>query len=610
MSTPERRIALGVAILCVLIYIPYLGNYGLWDPWETHYGEVARQMASRGDYISMWWPGSPDERPEFWSKPVGTFWILALALKAAGLESASAAPSEMVASWRVEWALRLPMVLLAMAAILATWALARRAGERAAALAALILMTSPGWILVSRQAVTDMPFIAPMTIALALAGLALLSPEMELVLPRRRWRALSWPSTPAFYGFIAIFAIVTIPQLIMISIQLHCVFNSIHLPGLVPMLPYVGAFGAALVLSARARTRRQLYLLAAWVLCAVATLAKGPAGLAMPGLVLLFYLVCAGRWREIWRLELGRGALVFVAAALPWYHAMLIRHGMGFWNEFIGDNYVKRALGRHGDRGSFDYYLPWIGYGMFPWSGMAALGTLGAFRPRAATAKSALAGFALVWLLIDLAIVTLVNTKFHHYILPAFPALAILAALALDELLSHPRATDAAALLLLVAPITFLAGRDLAALPARVLWLFNYDYVNMPGTGRPWPSSAQYGARYEYGVVLLAFAVAAALVVTAFALGRRRRAALAAWVALAVGAALFIGDRMMLELSPHWSQKAVLASYYAQRAGAGEPLLVWQVKWRGENFYTRNEIHRAADAGERTVFLAERADSG
>ena len=59
---------------------------------------------------------------------------------------------------------------------------------------------------------------------------------------------------------------------------------------------------------------------------------------------------------------------------------MLINHGMGFWNEFIGDNYVHRAQGRHGDRGTFDYYLLQIAQGMFPWTGVIAAASLAQLR--------------------------------------------------------------------------------------------------------------------------------------------------------------------------------------------------------------------------------------
>ena len=43
----------------------------------------------------------------------------------------------------------------------------------------------------------------------------------------------------------------------------------------------------------------------------------------------------------------------------------------------------------------------------------------------------------MVWFLVEFSTVSLVNTKFHHYILPALPALAILAGLFLDELLTR-----------------------------------------------------------------------------------------------------------------------------------------------------------------------------
>lgn len=67
-------VALGTAVL-----LPDLG-FGLWDPWETHYGEVAREILSRDDWISLWWQ---DEW--FWSKPILLFWMSALAMGVLGV---------------------------------------------------------------------------------------------------------------------------------------------------------------------------------------------------------------------------------------------------------------------------------------------------------------------------------------------------------------------------------------------------------------------------------------------------------------------------------------------------------------------------------------------
>ncbi|MGZ3426677.1 MAG: ArnT family glycosyltransferase, partial [Polyangia bacterium] len=228
VATPARRTALALAALVVLVLIPFAGNYGAWDPWETHYGEVARQMLARNDFISLWWPGSPlDHAPrgEFWSKPVLTFWLEALSLKLAGLQWAGARADELVTSWRAEWALRAPSLLLAMASIAAVFETVRRlASRRAAAIAAVILVSSPEWLLIARQAMTDMPFVAPMTLALCLGALALLDPSLgpgETPLPRRRWGALSWPHAAAFYAFFALFVATTATQLLIDSVQLR-----------------------------------------------------------------------------------------------------------------------------------------------------------------------------------------------------------------------------------------------------------------------------------------------------------------------------------------------------------------------------------------------------
>jgi 4-amino-4-deoxy-L-arabinose transferase-like glycosyltransferase len=599
----ERQQTLALMGLCVLLYIPLAGHYGLWDPWETHYGEIARQMAQRNDWISLWWPCSPTDRAEVFHKPVLHFWLMALSMKLFGLESAGAAPSQMADGWLAEWACRLPNLLLSILAISAVFKMTRRlAGARVAWLASAILATSSQWVLVTRQAMTDMPFVVPMTVALAWAGVALLAPAMDQPVERRRWRRFSWPRANSFYALVAVAGCVTLPQLAIISVQLrmrlHAAGYILHTIGLVPMLPYLALFLAGIVWSARAGSRRRIYLLNAWVWCALATLAKGPAGLALPGLVLVLYLVVAGRWREIWKLELARGALLFIAACFPWYHAMHIRHGMAFWNELIGDNYIHRAEGRHGDRGVFDYYLEWLSYGLFPWSGLAACGAVFSFRWLRDERKARLAGFALVWLAVDLTVMTLVNTKFHHYILPALPALAVLAALFLDELLSFATRAHLLALGFVALPVTLLAGRDLAQFPARVIWLFCYDYVNMPGSGRPWPT----GAQYQYGAALGVFVIAAVVALAALAL-TRRRAALGALLVVALGWSLFIEDKLLVELSPHWSQKQVIEAYYQQRRGPDEPLIVWQLYWRGENFYTRNEIYRSPDPEGRTVFL-------
>jgi hypothetical protein len=87
---------------------------------------------------------------------------------------------------------------------------------------------------------------------------------------------------------------------------------------------------------------------------------------------------------------------------------------------------------------------------------------------------------------------------------------------------------------------------------------------------------------------------------------RAGSAMLWAFTAFAVVWSAFLLDKIIVELSPHWAQKHVIAAYYSHRASPEEPLIAWQLYWRGENFYTRNEIYRSQNPNERTVFLGDK----
>ncbi len=67
----------------------------------------------------------------------------------------------------------------------------------------------------------------------------------------------------------------------------------------------------------------------------------------------------------------------------------------------------------------------------------------------------------------------------------------------------------------------------------------------------------------------------------------------------------FLLDGYLMKVTPYWTQKDLVATYYKMRRSPDERLLVWQMYWRGENFYTQNEIYEGPPA-ERTVFLGDR----
>ena len=88
--------------------------------------------------------------------------------------------------------------------------------------------TSPLYSLVARQAMTDMAFVGPMTMALALGALALFDDD-DVPLPRRELRIgsrkLEWPHHPLFYVAAGLFTVTALPQLIFNSIALRWSFK-------------------------------------------------------------------------------------------------------------------------------------------------------------------------------------------------------------------------------------------------------------------------------------------------------------------------------------------------------------------------------------------------
>ena len=617
----ERPTILLVMLFGVLLYIPFAGSYGLWDPWETHYGEVARQMTSRGDYISLWWPGSPLDGDAFWSKPVLTFWIMSLSMHLAGIGGAGAPSGELAVSSAAEWVLRVPFCLMSLMALVGVYLpTSRFVSRRAGLLAVLVLATSPLFSLVARQAMTDMPFVGPMTLALGLGALALFE-DNDQELPRRRWKRLSWPHHPLFYATLAVAVLTAVPQFVVDSIQLQWrVFpnrpNSPVLTGFLVMLPYIAGFIAFLYFAAGTRFRAPFYLYLAGLLCALAMLAKGLAGLGLPVIVFLAFLTFTWNWKRLARAQLGRGVLVALlgcaVVAVPWHHAMLVRHGMPFWNELYGDNHWRRmVLGRHGDRGTFEYFIRELGFGFFPWIALApsALAWV-AMRPfrragvpldEATRRRQEIFWLGAIWFVAAYALVSMSMTKFHHYILPAVPGLAMAVGCFLDDVLERKLGRVAKAAALVGLPLLGLVCFDLTTskqAAQRFIWLFSYDYVNAP-QGRAWPQELDFvagiivtGTLFGVGVLLLSWR-------------KVQRWATVGLGVVAVGFTFYLLDVYMRQVSNHWSQKPLIATYYKTRRSPDEKLIAWQMYWRGETFYTANEIYQGP-VKDRTVFLGDR----
>ena len=197
----------------------------------------------------------------------------------------------------------------------------------------------------------------------------------------------------------------------------------------------------------------------------LATLAKGPIGFLLPGLVVAGFLL-ATRDRSLLRPVLSPwGLLLFVLTAGPWYAATSLAQGPAFVDVFLLNHNLARFTSTvHNHPGSIAYYLPVLVGGLFPWSGLLvpALGTL---RPR----QSRTDLFLLLWLLLPLVFFSLAGSKLPGYILPCLPPLAILMGRAIDRLLKQDALLAVGAWLRATALVGLVLGALLVTGPF-VLW--------------------------------------------------------------------------------------------------------------------------------------------
>jgi len=699
-----RRPGLMVMIAICAIYLPLLGTTSLWDPWETHYGEVAREILARNDWISLWWA----QDKWFWSKPALLFWMEALSMGFLGVDfMPDANPAN------PEWALRLPTIAMSLAALAVIYATIRRYfGPRAGALATLVTATMPQFFFISHQAITDLPLVAAITIAACSLIVAMQEDgEREAtVFQVGRWKVS--------LQHVVLFAIVllVLPQAVyLISrniswVEAHGLVahpdrflygsaGNLDIPGNPnprDQAPRIGGIGGqpfvqgilwlavlsglAMILRKERRTRA-LLMYAFYLFCGIAFMAKGLLGLAIPGAAALFYLVASRRWALLGsgELRVSTGVLIVTVVSLPWYLAMYVRHGTAFTNRLLIHDHINRlASGVHGDTGTVEYFLAQAGYAMFPWIALIPAALMVCFSARARSDRDSRREsvlFLSAWLLSSFVLFSAMVTKYHHYILPTIIPAGILIGIALSQwwgpkrpaatalaaaaglcaiagfalLTGDPRGVipvDAAqvedwvlrqaqpiwgyTLLVLGAVFAALARRDLAKAETRlapsdwgvglgVALLLGACVVAFVGRDLSWATSARpqgnerlihlfvynYGRLWpehlDYRAILTGFAVAAGVATVASAFRLWRPVATRALMGVAVAFCAWGLNVYMVDLSDHWGLRDLSQRYYDLRASADEPLVAWQMNWKGENFYTGNRVYVFAETDNKRI---------
>ncbi len=393
-----------IAAVAALICFLNLGAAALWDEDEPWYASCSHAMAQRGDWVVPIYNGDI-----FFDKPPLMFWGMISGFNMFGVS---------------EFGARFWSAVMGIATALATYHLGRRLFSPQVGLWAGLIVTSSIIFTVSARAATvdaALTFVTTMAmLAFALGGLG------------RQRRIASCDAPDRVPG----------------ENRAKPIETRDYLPG------------------------RWFTFVSVYAFLGVAVLAKGPVGMLLPAAVIGLFLMLMNHRRDVSRKEAAEPvtgwraraiaclcpltptnflrslwqmrpltlALVVLAVAAPWYVLVGIRTE-GLWLEQFFAQYNLRPFLQPilGHQGPFWYYVPAILIGFFPWSAFMTptfLVAVRRIRQRHPWNRGLV--FLLCWLGVYFVFWSICSTKLPHYVLPAYPALALLTACFLRAWLADP----------------------------------------------------------------------------------------------------------------------------------------------------------------------------
>jgi len=342
-STSHRRACGLLVVFALIAFLPGFFQIPPVDRDEARFAQATKQMLETGQYVDIRFQ---DEVR--YKKPVGIYWLQALAVKAG---EAAGIPQARTTIWLY----RLPSLFAAIGVVLLTyWTALAFVARRTALLAALMMASSVLLGVEARLAKTDATLL--FTCVAAMGALA------RIYLRNRRT-----PEAPIGWQLPAIL----------------------------------------------------------WTALAAGVLIKGPLILMVVGLAALTLSIAdrSARWLLSLRPVAGVGWLILLV--VPWFIAIMLKSGGSFLTQSVGEDMLTKVFGgqeSHGAPPGYYFLLFWVTF--WPGSILAGLAA-----PRVWQARSEPgARFLLAWLLPSWTVFEAVVTKLPHYVLPLYPAIAIMIA--------------------------------------------------------------------------------------------------------------------------------------------------------------------------------------
>jgi 4-amino-4-deoxy-L-arabinose transferase-like glycosyltransferase len=166
-----------------------------------------------------------------------------------------------------------------------------------------------------------------------------------------------------------------------------------------------------------------------WTALAVGILLKGPLILMFVGLTILMLAILDRSAVWLWRMRPVWGLMWTLVLVLPWFVAIFWRAGEAFFANSLGGDMLSKLAAQesHGAPPGLYLLLFWVTF--WPGAPLAGMAAPAVWRAR----REPGAQYLLAWLIPSWIVFELVLTKLPHYVLPLYPAIAILTVGALER---------------------------------------------------------------------------------------------------------------------------------------------------------------------------------
>ncbi|MDD2685892.1 MAG: glycosyltransferase family 39 protein [Gallionella sp.] len=257
------------------------------------------------------------------------------------------------------------------------------------------------------------------------------------VFGEHQWTSRLWTALTGFAGILLIWFVgmhlygreaAGYAALLLSSSLLYVLMGHINTLDMgVTFFMTLGIVGLMLGQAQSEERKQRNWMLLAWLGLALAVLSKGLMGLVLPGTALFIYCLVQRDFSVLKRMHWLAGMGVFLVVTVPWFVLVMKANPEFFERFFIYEHYTRFTTKNLGRYQPWYYFVPILLAGALPW-------TVLMFDTMWRTLRSSWSPqpvfnsrrFLLIWAIFIYVFFSISGSKLPSYLLPMFPALALL----------------------------------------------------------------------------------------------------------------------------------------------------------------------------------------